>query len=353
MRDTADVTFRQNIGLLVLRLSRKVSGRLCAECVEKNFWPMTLMTAFTGWWGIISFFVTPFYLLGNFGNYASALRRLFREGAKGPGSGREPWSHVSLALGVITLPALGFCGAISVFGLGIALVGLVKSIRRGTSVGPALLGLGCHGFFVLLSVLAILLANQPAPTARAGASPGASGSAAFDDASLKIVSYTGEEGFGNTPEAAEMAKKFSVILNAMGRFMFTGGREDDKGTLTQGHFLTYAEVRADSICFLVHVPELRSYQGEVREALLDIAWTAAREAALQARPGTDLRVGVGLRGILLYGAVAVGTSTAEKPARKVFDSTVPTELLHPFFTGPLTPSPSPTPSASLPDPGVR
>lgn len=71
---TEHVSFHQNIGLLVVRLSKSVSGDLCKSCIHKNFWSLTGATALMGWWGVISFIVTPFILLSNVIQYATCLR---------------------------------------------------------------------------------------------------------------------------------------------------------------------------------------------------------------------------------------------------------------------------------------
>lgn len=70
---TKNVTFRLNIGLLIMRVNRTVAGNLCAYCIEKYFWEYTAITLFFGWWGIISFFTTPFILLLNLFNYLKTL----------------------------------------------------------------------------------------------------------------------------------------------------------------------------------------------------------------------------------------------------------------------------------------
>jgi hypothetical protein len=70
---TKQVTFSQNIGALVLRFSRTVSGNLCRNCIDQNFFKMTFITATLGWWGIISFFTTLFIIPSNIVNYVGAL----------------------------------------------------------------------------------------------------------------------------------------------------------------------------------------------------------------------------------------------------------------------------------------
>jgi hypothetical protein len=69
--ETRHVSFHQNIGLLVLRLHSSVQGQLCKACIQRHFWGKTATTALLGWWGIVSFFMTPFILVGNLMQYLS------------------------------------------------------------------------------------------------------------------------------------------------------------------------------------------------------------------------------------------------------------------------------------------
>jgi hypothetical protein len=82
---TKYVSFHQNIGALVVRFSKSVEGRLCKRCVHKYFWSLTGTTFFLGWWGTISFLVTPFFLLNNVARYATCLTMsAVPEGAEPP-----------------------------------------------------------------------------------------------------------------------------------------------------------------------------------------------------------------------------------------------------------------------------
>lgn len=70
---TKKVAFYQNVGALVMRFSKSIEGELCKSCIHKNFWAMTTKTLFLGWWGTISFIITPFLLLNNVIRYLIAL----------------------------------------------------------------------------------------------------------------------------------------------------------------------------------------------------------------------------------------------------------------------------------------
>lgn len=67
------VTFRQNIGALIIRFPKTVNGFLCRHCVEKYFWSMTGITMIGGWWGYISFAYSLFAIPANIYNYITAL----------------------------------------------------------------------------------------------------------------------------------------------------------------------------------------------------------------------------------------------------------------------------------------
>jgi hypothetical protein len=62
---TKYVEFSQNIGALFMRFSTSIKGNLCKYCINHYFWSFTGTTLVYGWWGVISFFVTPFFLLNN------------------------------------------------------------------------------------------------------------------------------------------------------------------------------------------------------------------------------------------------------------------------------------------------
>ena len=66
---TANVTFRRNTGMVVIRRSYTLTGPFCRDCGTAAFRNLTNATLITGWWGLISFFVNFGYVIGNFGDY--------------------------------------------------------------------------------------------------------------------------------------------------------------------------------------------------------------------------------------------------------------------------------------------
>jgi len=308
---TRPVVFRQNVGVILLRFTKKVEGSLCRRCIESTFSDTTLTTFFAGWWGVISFFATPFILLSNILEYANATRSPELRNVPSSAKGRK--AIVAMAA-VTALVAVG----------GLALV----------------------------AALALLVGSTPSRSRQARG--GAGGSGGLREAEAKILAYQGKATHGNTPEAERYAAAFSERMALVRKIAFTGGREESAPSLTEGRFLTYCEVREGKVCFLVHVPELRHYTSSARAALGETAWAVARQA-IESRPdAVTLRLGVGLRGVLLYGVVMTGP--AQGPTPPVVDDPSPLEA---FFTGPLAaPSieetqprpPEPPPPPAVPTP---
>lgn len=70
---TKYVAFYQNIGALIVRFTSSVEGNLCKACIHEHFWKCTGITLVGGWWGTISFIVTPFILGNNVVRYLFCL----------------------------------------------------------------------------------------------------------------------------------------------------------------------------------------------------------------------------------------------------------------------------------------
>jgi hypothetical protein len=67
------VTLMQNVGALVLRFPRTISGQLCKFCIDKYFFRFTAITLIGGWWGILSFFYSLVAIPSNVVNWLGSL----------------------------------------------------------------------------------------------------------------------------------------------------------------------------------------------------------------------------------------------------------------------------------------
>jgi len=59
------VEFSQNVGYIIMRQHSTLRGTLCKQCINQEFWHRTLITLFFGWWGTVSLFVAPVYIVRN------------------------------------------------------------------------------------------------------------------------------------------------------------------------------------------------------------------------------------------------------------------------------------------------
>lgn len=178
-------------------------------------------------------------------------------------------------------------------------------------VGPlALLGL-------CLCVGGVALLGQVGPSA-----PPSLG--AFHAANDAIVSNRGQVAHGNTPEALALAGSFSARLDVLRPLRSRDGPDEAP------RCLTWCQVEPTSVAFLVHVPLLKRYEGRARDDLLTMAWGLA--CAEAQRLDGDRRLAVGLRGAVLYGAVATGRTSDPLPTHAQTARAAAEEPLHPFFT---------------------
>jgi hypothetical protein len=137
---------------------------------------------------------------------------------------------------------------------------------------------------------------------------------------------------GNTEQAKAMAADFSKLMSEAGDTRFAG-RKKSAIDLTGENFLTYCQVSGNKVAFLVQVPEFKQYKDEVRDALISVAWLMANRVVKEAGLTHVERIGVGLRGVLLYGGLAIGPPD-EAPEKTDAGVTVEDELLYAFFAEP-------------------
>lgn len=200
-----------------------------------------------------------------------------------------------------------------------------------------LIGLAVLGGLGVVAIGALLLLGTVVNATRVERP----GEVAFRAADQQVSINQGQVAAGNTAEAAE---RFSKRLKLLQAVSFEGGKDEStRLSLSGGEFLTFCQVQPDSVAFLVHVPQLKAYKGESREALLGLAWSTAQEVTAELRQAGDRRLAVGLRGAVLYGALAAGQGAAERPGIFRQASSVSTDELVGFFAPAATTAAAATP----------
>ena len=76
MRQTSQVKFHHNIGMIVLRQTRTIQASMCKTCMRGKYWEFMGKNLLLGPWGVISAIVTPIYMVTNTVTYVSGTRKL-------------------------------------------------------------------------------------------------------------------------------------------------------------------------------------------------------------------------------------------------------------------------------------
>jgi hypothetical protein len=126
-----------------------VKGNLCPACAKKHFQELTLITLVGGWWGVISFLMTPFILVNNVLQYLSykpaatmdvphgggAVRGVRAISAAPPTGQRKGLAIASLVIGLIGLVSFGLFGVGAMIGLVLGGVAIWKATKQPDEYG--------------------------------------------------------------------------------------------------------------------------------------------------------------------------------------------------------------------------
>lgn len=201
----------------------------------------------------------------------------------------------------------------------------------------------CLAVLIICTVITLVSCGPSGPP-----SPPAPGETAFKDANRNIDSDDDGVAHGNTEQAKTLAAAYSEAIKAADESFFSGGSESVLDR-TGENFLTYCQVSDNKVAFLVQVPEFKQYKDDVRDALISIAWLTANDVVSDAGLTDVEKIGVGLRGLFLYGGLAIGPP-GETPEKTDAGFTVEDELLYEFFAEPAAADSPPTeePEAAMP-----
>ncbi|HEY0548120.1 MAG TPA: hypothetical protein VGF13_00880 [Verrucomicrobiae bacterium] len=178
--------------------------------------------------------------------------------------------------------------------------GLMKTFRVALMAAPVL----------LIGLILLLLMGGVA--AGSGSSRTRS---AFEMANEQISTYHNQVAFGNSDKAVAVAGEVSRALKVMREAAFEGGKKNGV-SMSRHEFLTYCELRDGQCIVMAHVPELRRFNADAKDALARLAWGTTQSALRRQNAGTpDMKVLVGLRGIALYERVMKGDYVADAAAK--------------------------------------
>ncbi|MDB2686241.1 DUF4190 domain-containing protein [Mariniblastus sp.] len=242
----------------------------------------------------------------------------------------------SFVLGIMSPIVLCSCLPTILTSLMAIVLGHIALVKIGRSNGTlfgrwqAITGLVLGYIFLPLSLyLAPQFFKTPTSANLPPANPVAEFKArGFDDANSELSSKRNGNASGNSPEAIKLARQLSTSLSALinATIVEDGGWGEDK-KLTKP-CAVYCRLNDDSVCFLVKVPRYREFDDSAREAVEKLAWVSGRSTAANAGLPATSEMGIGLRGIFLYGSVMRGKINSSDPIQ----TTKSKNRLHSFFT---------------------
>lgn len=135
---------------------------------------------------------------------------------------------------------------------------------------------------------------------------------------------------GNSPAAKALAEKYARTMKELREVLFTKGKGGM--SLSGGNFVTYCELHDGRCAFITHVPEYRKFDDDAKDSLAEIAWEAAQMTVADELDEGD-ELGVGLKGVVLYGKVMVGRVTIAGDEKRGLDHESKSDeaRLEPFF----------------------
>lgn len=167
------------------------------------------------------------------------------------------------------------------------------------------------------SGIAILIAGK----SHLDAKPGAEALASAEQ-KLKDMKNSGS---GETADVTKAATTLSEVASSLrasgitkGSSSFGRGKSGLLRAVAAGldanDFQTYGVVKGETAVFLVHVPDLRKFTDEAKEAMGRMAWFAGRLAWAELQEPRPARLCVALRGIANYDRIVEGLGTPFEPA---------------------------------------
>ena len=220
------------------------------------------------------------------------------------------WATTSLVLAILGPVFSCLCIPSILFALGGIFSGhkargqIMSSNGGKTGIGMATTGL-------VLSYITFALCILMAPgyiagfreAQNRGPTPVDERSTALREAESFIRSDTNGIANGNSPLAIELAKQFSDAMKELREEGFEAAEEGID--ITDGEFLTYCELHEDGCLFLTQAPMLRKFADDAKDTLGELSWKTAQELTQDVLE-PDAKLGVGMKGMLVYGQIRVG-----------------------------------------------
>lgn len=235
----------------------------------------------------------------------------------------------SLVLAVLAIPGMFVCIGMpmAVVALVLGIAGIVLTSRSGQVKGGGLAWAGTIVSGLTLVGMIIIMVFFAREGAKADAGRGT-----LTRAEAMIIGDSDGTVHGNSDAARELAKTYQELLVSLDEEFFEWEGEKPKLMVSGGKFICYCQLEEETCAFLVHVPGYRGYDDEAKNVLSEMAWMAA-QMVVESHPdkvSTDDKLAVGLKGMVLYGAILTGEAGSEEDPKVGKDQ----KTLLPYFPNP-------------------
>lgn len=247
-------------------------------------------------------------------------------------------------IGGVLGAATGSAGVGVGLGMGMAALGIwllekalmPKRPRFNPAVGPVPPALpmpkssGSSFFFVPLMGWVWLIAILSVPVVAMGILSDVSGRKQMAKPGYKEFSVAEEQastssreiGSGNTPAAGKAATAFATDFRRETLAIFSGKK------LSTDDFHAYCQETPDTIVMICEVPGYRHFKSADAKATMDkLAWAACCKAVGALDPEHKKTLMIGLKGLVSYGSIQKGKTTAATPERLPSNK----DVFYPFF----------------------
>lgn len=134
----------------------------------------------------------------------------------------------------------------------------------------------------------------------------------------KIITETSnsETAFGNTDEAIKIAKEFVQRMAQLDDKVFV--KDGGITNLDPMEYRAYCLLSEGKCALMVRIPKYRKFTDDAKDSLELLVWSVATEASSKYLE-PDVKLGIGLRGIIKWGASMTGDVGSETPKAKYKD----------------------------------
>jgi hypothetical protein len=120
---------------------------------------------------------------------------------------------------------------------------------------------------------------------------------------------------GNSPQAEQLAQAFGERFNLLFQSYFEKVDRSGLKKKIDDTIDVYCQSSENRVCFLAKIPSYYNATHDARNRLSELAWQTGTQVASESNLPPGSQMGIGLKGRIRYGSVAIGDCDSERPRR--------------------------------------